>query len=86
MVIQLQFGESNPANLAQHFLMRQAGVISAETWEKKGEILARVTVQEDSHLNGADLQQACVKALGAKKSPRMILLERIKQPVQERIA
>lgn len=66
--------------------MSQIGVVAANVWEAKGAILARVTIQADSNINGADLQFACQNALGQNYAPRMIMIDRIEQPYEEKIA
>ncbi len=72
----------NPTNdgpLAQieEFLASQFGVIECRVWQKRDDIYARVTVSQDSNLNGSDLQAACRIKLGIHLCPRLILMERI---------
>ncbi len=71
---------------AREFLISQPGVTDAIVWESRSKMVAKVTVLESKEYSEIDLREACVKKLGAGLSPKMILIERIKEPGQRRSA
>ncbi|MBS1723488.1 MAG: hypothetical protein JSS66_11105 [Armatimonadetes bacterium] len=60
----------------QTFLLGQFGVVDASVWVRNGQLLASVTVAEESRCGEADLLVACRKALGPENTPQMILMQR----------
>jgi hypothetical protein len=78
--------ENDPLAQIEHFLAEQHEVVDCRVWQKRGDIYARVTVGQDSNLNGADLQAACRVKLGIHLAPRLILMERVAPISEERAA
>ncbi len=56
--------------------MSQTGVVDAAVWEKKGTLMACVTVIDEIQCEENDLLRACEKALGPESTPRLIMLQR----------
>lgn len=62
----------------EQFLLRQIGVAHVRVWQRSSQILASVTVTEDSTLGEYDLRQACAKEVG--RVPDMMMVQRALRP------
>jgi len=78
--LRLVEGNSDPLATTRDFLMSLHAVVEAEVWERKGTILARVCIGDDSLASEVDLRQACLREVGSDATPQMIMVERIRRP------
>jgi hypothetical protein len=76
-------GSPSPLNfeITRALIARQPGVVDADVWEKNGSLLSRVVISDDSRLCGSDIQQVCLRNLGATLTPRMVVIEHIRRLV-----
>lgn len=80
MLLVLSGNGGNDLAKAQNLISCQPGVVEAEVWEGKGgTILSRIVVDESSRLNAKDIQQLCLKKLGAVATPRFVMIEKIRR-------
>lgn len=72
--------EHEELNIAktQDFLSQQAGVANVQVWVSGEKILAQVQIYEWSKVSDFDLRAACKRKIGAKLTPALILMEKIK--------
>ena len=89
VVVKLPFQEENPPPdtwTVHQFLMGLAGVVEAKVWVQNERLLSHVLVSDDIALTPADIQQACKKKLGIKRTPSLVLIERIQRPREFKVA
>ena len=67
---------------AQALIQRQPDVVQADVWQGKGgRLMSRVVVCDDSRLDGIDVQNLCLKELGAQSTPCMVVIEHARRRV-----
>lgn len=67
--------EPNPERAAE-FIAGLAGIVDVQVWKRGCALLSRIQVEDTARISEVDIRQACLRALGAADTPRLILMER----------